>query len=279
MNIPQPQSFSGLYTSCPTCLRQFRIYAEQLSASAGQVKCGICGQEFNALNRLHDTPLTIEQMQNKYDPATTPQPDQEHKDSQTDKISKQVSQQHNELLNELTQDLTDKLPEKLHTHLKTKTNKWVKIGWTLSTGLLIAIITVQLAWFNRDTLLQHYPKLLPIAKELCNRLDCNIWRHRDINSIKLLNRDVRHHPLYVDSLLINATIVNQAKTLQPFPLIQLALFDTNGKIIAYSEFKPEEYLRRGNDMWFGMTPELPIHIMLEVSGTTQDAVGFEFNFI
>ena len=46
-----------MFTECPSCNRQFRITAGHLSAAHGQVKCGYCGMQFNALERLHDSPL------------------------------------------------------------------------------------------------------------------------------------------------------------------------------------------------------------------------------
>ena len=104
-------------------------------------------------------------------------------------------------------------------------------------------------------------------------------RHKDISLIKLLNRDVRNHPLYEGNLLVNATMANESGTIQPFPLIQLALFNTGGEVIGYREFKPQEYLDDSINIQAGMLPESPIHFVLEVSGPTKDAVSFEFHFL
>jgi hypothetical protein len=95
----------------------------------------------------------------------------------------------------------------------------------------------------------------------------------------LLNRDVRNHPLYEGSLLVNATMANKSETIQPFPRIQLALFNPGGEVIAYREFKPEEYLDDSIDIAAGMVPESPIHFVLEVGGPTEGAVSFEFHFL
>ena len=46
-----------MFTDCPACHRQFHVYAAQLTAARGMVKCGFCGQKFNALERLRDKPL------------------------------------------------------------------------------------------------------------------------------------------------------------------------------------------------------------------------------
>ena len=46
-----------MYTVCPNCAKQFHIYAEHIAAAGGQVRCGFCSQQFNALERLSDEPL------------------------------------------------------------------------------------------------------------------------------------------------------------------------------------------------------------------------------
>jgi len=41
-----------MITHCPSCNTHFRVYAEQLAARAGQVRCGKCSRVFNALEHL-----------------------------------------------------------------------------------------------------------------------------------------------------------------------------------------------------------------------------------
>lgn len=45
-----------MQTTCPHCQTCFRIHAEQLSAKAGKVVCGICMQAFSALATLTEEP-------------------------------------------------------------------------------------------------------------------------------------------------------------------------------------------------------------------------------
>ena len=95
----------------------------------------------------------------------------------------------------------------------------------------------------------------------------------------MVNRDVRDHPRYSDALLVNATISNRSAEVQPFPVVQLSLFDTAGRIIGARRFTPEEYLDESIDMERGMLPDKPVHIVLEVTGPTEGAVSFEFRFL
>ena len=50
-----------MFTNCPACSRQFRVRASQLASAEGLVQCGFCGVQFNALERLYDKPIIIEQ--------------------------------------------------------------------------------------------------------------------------------------------------------------------------------------------------------------------------
>ncbi len=51
-----------MFTNCPACSRQFRVRASQLASAEGLVQCGFCGKQFNALERLYDKPIVIEQV-------------------------------------------------------------------------------------------------------------------------------------------------------------------------------------------------------------------------
>lgn len=300
-NSEEPSLVGGMFTSCPDCLKQFRIQASQLSIAHGQVKCGVCDHEFSALSRLSDTPLTLDQMNDEFDdepeknPATEAElegepefdifeqarPEGAHEkeiDSQAEN-SEEGKTNEAGFLGEFPDEIPGDIPDELRENLPVKRSLLATMCWGLGALLLLIIIIAQLAWFNRDELLLRYPQLDPVAREICNRLQCEILRYKDINSIELLNRDVRNHPLYEGSLLVNATMANKSETIQPFPLIQLALFNTGGDVIAYREFRPEEYLDDSINIPAGMMPESPIHFVLEVSGPTEAAVSFEFHFL
>lgn len=291
----------GLFTSCPSCLKQFRIQASQLSAAAGQVECGVCSHQFSALSRLSDVPLTLDEF--SYESAQKPVPVPTEAEgvepepefdipaflSEKEAIANEVRHEAAEfdktvadeeaLLNEFPKNILGDLPDELREESPAKRSLLATISWGLGAALLLIIIVAQLAWFNRDELLLRYPQLEPAARKVCERLQCEILRHKDISLIKLLNRDVRNHPLYEGNLLVNATMANKSETIQPFPLIQLALFNTAGEVIGYREFKPQEYLDDSINIQAGMLPESPIHFVLEVSGPTKDAVSFEFHFL
>jgi predicted Zn finger-like uncharacterized protein len=290
-----------MITDCPECFRQFRVYAWQLTAAQGLVQCGYCSNQFNALTRLHDTPLLLSETKllepinltnNEIDepqfeiPVNNPITREARFEGPEDKVVEQSGESldSNKILNsELKSVVEDLFQEELSLELSQQIENpqsiWSTIFWTIGVLSLIFIILIQLAWFNRDWLLGKYPQYRPMARQICEQYGCQLIRNRDLASIVLLNRDVRDHPRYRETLLVNATIENQANTIQPYPGIRLILYDTDGEIAGYRIFKPPEYLDSSIDIAEGMPTGVPVHLVLEMTGATEISVSFEFHFI
>ena len=153
-----------------------------------------------------------------------------------------------------------------------------RLVWGGGIIILIILTASQVIWFNRDYIMGRYPQSIPWFQSICQKIECEIIRHRDLTAIRLINRDVRDHPRYKDALLVNATMSNQSHTVQPFPVVQLNLFDTEGNLIAYRQFQPQDYLDESINIMQGMKPDVPVHFVLEVLGSVEGAVSFEFEF-
>ncbi|MGH8120590.1 MAG: zinc-ribbon and DUF3426 domain-containing protein [Gammaproteobacteria bacterium] len=269
-----------MYTFCPECNRQYRVRAEQLSAAQGVVICGFCGKQFNALARLNDRPQKL--------PLKIP----------TVKVAKKNVITAGARLPPVQEGMVDDTPgypavkptapdtgrqinlseALLDDEQDTRVTKRGR-GWAAAALAMLVVFTLQFAWFERDVVLQAYPQLVPWAARFCGHFHCNLMREIDPSTIRILNRDVRRHPHYADTLLVNATMVNQAVMVRPFPKIQFTLFNTSGRMLAYREFTVDEYLDRSIDVMKGMMPEQPVHFVLEITGPTQDAVSFQFRFL
>jgi len=271
-----------MFTDCPDCSRQFRINAAQLSAAEGLVQCGFCGRHFNALTRLRDAPLPV--------PAGVPssmEPEPEFNipgaaegavqpfmadPGKTTAPTPRPVEIH------ISGPLFDATDAEVEESEPPRSSPMRRLFWSVFILVLVVAVLLQVAWFQRDAILERYPKLTPWARRICELVQCDLIRHRDLSAIKLINRDVREHPRFENALLVNATMSNQSQTRQPYPNVQLVLFDTNGDQIAYRDFRPEDYLDSSIDILDGMAPGVPVHFVLEVTGPTAGAVSFEFNF-
>lgn len=151
--------------------------------------------------------------------------------------------------------------------------------WMLLAVLLLVGLSFQLAWVFRGKIVAASPSTLPLYLTVCERFGCRIETAAETDSIELLARDVRDHPQYRDSLLVNATLVSHSQSTTLFPVIQLGLFDQMGEVIGIRRFEPHEYLDKSIDLDDGMPPNRSVYIVLEIAGVGARAVGFEFTFL
>ena len=263
-----------MFTTCPACDRQYRIKASQLTAAQGQVRCGYCGEQFSALEHLSDKPLSRpQQALEELRQATGEIPPPEMIEESLSMEIVEVQGKGNFVEPEFD------IPGILQEEEKPPMSRTAKFFWSTGILLLVLAIVIQVAWFNRDRLLDKYPEMKPWAQKICDQLQCELIRHYSATSIKLLNRDVRLHPHYSDTLLVNASMANRSVNVQPYPKIQFSLFDTAGKMIASRIFSPNEYLDNSIDIKNGMPSNQPVHFVLEVTGPMDSAVSFEFAFL
>ena len=300
-----------MFTDCPSCERLFRIRAAHLKAADGWVRCGYCAETFYALDRLHDAPLKTpgperppgkaapglpasgaepaadaEQAARQQEPSTPEDTGQEQpavperQIHGQDKVTAGPQDAADDTAAEVAEGraATDELPPVLAGDDDGTARSYSRFIWS---GLIVALLLfalAQLAWFNRDWLLREYPQLTPWAEKFCERLQCDLIRFRDVSAIGLVSRDVRSHPRYRNAVLVSATLVNHAGYAQPYPGIELVIYDTSGQVISRGRFSADEYLEPGSSPAAGMPPGVPVHLDLELAGTLPQAAGFEFRF-
>ena len=154
------------------------------------------------------------------------------------------------------------------------------------TVLLLSLILVligglgfQTVLFRNVELAHSYPKLIPLLSKVCDRIPCRYSGKIDVSQIKLLNRDVSSDPNQPNALLISATFVNQAPFDQPYPIIQITLYDLSGNVVASRRFTQQEYLGDMYNRFILMESGTPVHITLAVLDPGNDAINFEFSFL
>lgn len=151
--------------------------------------------------------------------------------------------------------------------------------WIALAVVLVVLLASQAAWGWREQLFALMPQARPLAQRLCTTLGCRIDVPRALDRLRVIARDVRDHPRLQDALLVNATIENQADFRQPYPVLELSLFDVNGGLLGRRRFQPREYLDSSVDRAAGMAVKVPVIVVMEVAGPTDQAVSFEFKFL
>lgn len=171
-----------------------------------------------------------------------------------------------------------RLRDSLHITPPRETRWWMVAGAMLLVLLLIGTLLAQFALFRPLTLISLLPAAQPYVAQLCGRLPCDFNYHEDLQQIQLLSRDVRAHPSQKNALLITATMVNNAAFRQPYPDLQISLFDLSGNVVAQRRFTPADYMGELNSPFLLMSPETPVQVTLEVLDPGNDAINFEFEF-
>jgi predicted Zn finger-like uncharacterized protein len=320
-----------MITRCPGCQTAFRITVEHLRPAHGQVQCGICSQQFDAIEYLieEDEPVRSTAAGT---PTQTPEPAAADVDEKAaaapsgqaalhidaasledesadlrfafgnapgagddgattssidvdDSVSNRATmrrQSEDVLLADLPRmDVDRDEVEAIRHYLQQgpsavpPTSPW----WGVAAALLLTTLAGQVMWQQREWVFDRLPQARALWDHWCANRFCALPVRRDLQSLHVASRDVREHPQYADALLVNATVVNEAAYAQPFPVVELTLFDQGGSVIGVRRFDPDEYLDSSIPIDAGMKPGQPVYIVLELAGVGSRAVSFEFKFL
>ena len=284
-----------MFTRCPNCKTWFRTTSGQISVADAQVRCGQCLVVFNARDSLQSTLPHQDKAAAKIDTPTDKQPAKESKGPNP------ISTQPHDIIDEplfasraLDEDegrhgidaafatLREGMPMQSFTLDENDTqhgrfHALITSVWLLAGLILLGGLILQYAYYQRDRLSMYAP-LRPWLSTLCQYTDCQIPLQRELDKLHLTSRSVSSHPDIPNALIFSTTLVNNADFTQPFPRLSINMADARGKTVAQRLFEPYEYLSADN--WkIGMTPGVPITIVLEVVDPGPNAQTFELDFL
>ncbi|MET0066747.1 MAG: DUF3426 domain-containing protein [Candidatus Thiodiazotropha sp.] len=150
--------------------------------------------------------------------------------------------------------------------------------WLLGALLLLVPLAGQIAWQMRDRLIYHDTGRL-FLNTLCDVTGCSVPLRRATDKIVIVQRALTAHPSKPDLLLMQLEIVNTAPFSQPYPKLQLSLFNEMEKLIARRTFNPEEYLDIPAQQLPLLTKQTATHITLELVDPGSEVTGFKFDFL
>lgn len=167
----------------------------------------------------------------------------------------------------------------LHLDWQPKKSPWKRwLVWAVLNICAILLLLSQYT-FNNFTQLARQDTTRPWLEAVCPLIDCQLPSKVDVQQIKSSNLIVRSHPEFSGALLVDAIIYNRASFTQPFPLLELAFSDQQGKPLASRLFKPVEYLGGELAGQSQMPPQTPIHIALEILEPSGGVVNYSLNFV
>lgn len=150
--------------------------------------------------------------------------------------------------------------------------------YSLAIIVLLAVFLLQGTYALRDTLAGQ-PALRPLMNDFCTAFDCALTLPREPEKILLTRSEVRSHPAQKGALLIKATIQNQARFRQAYPILRLQFSDLGGNPLLGRDFMPEEYLPDDVNIKAGMPINTDVNLLLELVDPGGQAVSFDFNLL
>ena len=291
-----------MYAECPLCQTLFRITHEQLEQANGKVRCCCCEEVFDARKQLRSPPVSTEEksrsepppvadepLQTQEEPATIPAADtlelEELLDLEEDTIASSsepdpadASPRDTEA--ETVIETTREAPD-LESLLSQETPKPRShtLFWVLASLLALTTLLLQLAWSERMQLIQH-PYGVTLLNTLCQQLGCQVPQLKDRSKIKVVSRNISSHPETPDALLLQLTIISDTPYDQPYPQLQVNLYNTDNSLVASRTFTPIEYLPKEWQPHPALMPaKREITITMELVDPGETVTGFKLEFL
>lgn len=249
-----------MHTRCPQCQTIFHVTPAQLEARAGLVRCGICTGAFQADQNL------IETLPNNHSTARASATDEI---ARTDPIERTVTGQ--------PDSPADDLPLMNEFPLTPKRRRTPTAVWLLGSVLLLVLLAAQVAYFYAPQLARD-ARLKPWLALYCERAGCDLKPPRGTLSIELVETAVAPHPRYENALRLSAVLVNRAEQVQPYPVMEVSLTDSEGQALARRSFAPAQYLE-SPALHGALAPNVAVRARLDVTNADGRAVGYEIRLV
>jgi len=150
--------------------------------------------------------------------------------------------------------------------------------WFLGVLMLSAALSLQYIWWERHRLAAD-PLGQQILQQLCRYAPCDVQPPRAPEQIVVLERGLIPHPDHPEALQFQLRMENRAVHAQPFPIIELRLFDSRQGLTAARRFRPGEYHEAADDSWDLMPPGEVIEIRLALQDPGPNYAGFQLEFL
>lgn len=272
-----------MFTRCPACQTLFRVRPETLRIAHGQVRCGRCDAQFNALETLAEDAEALVEPVAAPDAAESPVVSEAAGavgPSQPAPVGAEAAGEATGAAPERSPPTAlspDTIQELLLNEEPVAQGRGRRWAWGVLAWVLLMLLAGQWAYLQRAHL-YGYSALRPILQAVCARLECDLPLTRAPERIEVIERLVRDHPRVANALLVEATFVSRAEEPIAYPVLELQLADVSGNRVAARRFTPKEYLPADADIEHGLAPDRPVQISLELVAPRTEVVSFQFDF-
>jgi predicted Zn finger-like uncharacterized protein len=121
----------------------------------------------------------------------------------------------------------------------------------IAAGLLACVLLVQLAWWQRESVMVAWPDSQSMFVKACSHLGCKIEPPRDIDGLLVEPSDLRQ----VDGphkLELKMPLRNRFDLALAYPAVELTLLDENNNIAVRRVLWPQDYVKPGTPIAAGL---------------------------
>ncbi|AOK18216.1 hypothetical protein WT26_06260 [Burkholderia cepacia] len=138
----------------------------------------------------------------------------------------------------------------------------------LVAAVLAVLLVAQLAWWQRETLMIHWPLTQGWFRQACAPLGCTVAPPRAIDGLRLDATDLRQ----LDGpreLELKVPLTNRYRVALAYPSLELTLLDDTNHVTVRRVLAPRDYVRPGTPIDAGLPPGTTqtMVVRLETNGT------------
>jgi predicted Zn finger-like uncharacterized protein len=299
----------SLITRCPACGTMFKVVPDQLRISEGWVRCGHCAEIFDAAAHLNAGPQVTAPTPLP-EPAGGPvresgppsegfasslntemeesivldAPDSEQIEAEAKALAEDPRDRPFELRRADDSEFEPSRSEEPDPALRDVSfvraarrkafwaRRGVRVALALVALVLVSLLALQVAVYDRDHLAASEPALAPWLGRFCRAWGCHIGPPRQIDAVAIDSSSF--NKLRGDAYRLNVTLKNQASTPVAMPALELTLTDSQDQPLVRRVVLPAEIA--GAPAAIGAAAEWSgtVALALNANGTTSRVAGY-----
>ena len=254
---------TSMITRCAHCGTAFRVYEHQLAKREGHVRCGACGEVFDAYDSLEAEREAAQEAayEEASAPATNaeppaPPPPQEPSPPESSPIESPVAEAEPEPSPSPSEPPPEPAPEPERAEPQEERSYVTEDGGDYDFGpprpekdrrpayigaIVVAsffLVLQTLVWF-RSEISARFTPLRPPLEAMCRLAACTVTLPTVAEQIAIESSDLQSDG---DYLVLVSVLRNKASFTQAFPAVELTLTDAREQPVARRILKPEDYL-------------------------------------
>ena len=273
------EAMTPLPAACPHCEAAVLLEAAHLNAREGLVRCGACGEVFNAKWHLTadaghaaghaaEGQSPVHTQQNRLRPpaksgALPNAPNLPKRPAVSVSADPQTSRANGININGTP-------------YIAPRASPLSRLLWSVAAFGLLVLLGLQVKYLFTEKYAQHQSHS-PFLTAGCELFNCALPARTDSSRLTLTHTRIDLHPFAPGAIRITVKLVNEAVFAQPYPDLQVTLTDWNGRVVGRRTFPPGRYFAEGQPDTLG-SGELGV-MLFDIARPHEKAVGFEVNIV